>query len=291
MQGEILALAHTLAALLYILGVLVQTLPIPYATIKAHGPQLMKDGIISEIAILSVSLIQILVSWVSGMFAEAVQMPVGPDAAFGIIISQLTAIEAAILLLIGVLSATIILSPLANAVASLTSSVLAFVTVSLIIWLVVKAASAIILASWVSFYVFGLLMFAMPLRIGRSVGTMFMAASIVAVIALPIMPSVAVWMQGTIGYSGSISPIEDTISKLKKNPNPLLVARLLGQLPSSIANLMVAVVVSTILFPLAYLMIISMITKSVARIMGGSAGTSVSSFVLTPAWEIGGKIK
>ncbi|MGI0017058.1 MAG: hypothetical protein ACREBU_26850, partial [Nitrososphaera sp.] len=65
MQGELLAVAHALAALLYTLGVLVQTLPIPYASIKIHGPQLMKDGVISELAILSVSLVTLLVSWIS----------------------------------------------------------------------------------------------------------------------------------------------------------------------------------------------------------------------------------
>jgi hypothetical protein len=164
-------------------------------------------------------------------------------------------------------------------------------TVSLIIWLIVKAIAAIITSSWLSFYVFGLVMFALPFRIGRGVGAMFMAGAMVAVIAIPIMPSVAVWLQGSIGYETGISPIEDTISKIKKNSNPLLIARLVTQIPELLANLMVAVVVSTILFPFAYLLIISMITRSVARLLGGSSGTSVSSFVLAPAWDIGGKMK
>ena len=290
MQGELLAVGHSLAALLYVLGVLVQTLPIPYASIKAHGPQLMKDGIISEIAILSVSFVTLIVSWISQMFSTAVQMPVSPDAAFGIIIAQLTAIEIPILLLIGFVSSTVILAPLAFAISSVTSSILTFVTVALIIWLIVKAISGIIISSWLSFYIFGLVMFALPFRIGRSFGAMLMAASIVAVIMVPIMPSVAVWLQGSIGYNTALAPIDNTVSKIKNNPNPLLVVRLITQIPEMIGNLMVSVVVSLILFPFAYMFVISMISQSVARLLGGSSGTSVSSFVLAPAWDTGRKL-
>lgn len=290
MQGELLAVGHSLAALLYVLGVLVQTLPIPYASIKAHGPQLMKDGVISEIAILSVSFVTLIVSWISQMFSTAVQMPVSPDAAFGIIIAQLTAIEISILLLIGFVSSTVILAPLAFAISSVTSSILTFVTVALIIWLIVKAISGIIISSWLSFYIFGLVMFAFPFRIGRSLGAMLMAASIVAVIMVPIMPSVAVWLQGSIGYNTALAPIDNTVSKIKNNPNPLLVVRLITQIPEMIGNLMVSVVVSLILFPFAYMFVISMISQSVARLLGGSSSTSVSSFVLAPAWDTGRKI-
>jgi len=290
MQGELLAVGHSLAALLYVLGVLVQTLPIPYASIKAHGPQLMKDGVISEIAILSVSFVTLIVSWISQMFSAAVQMPVGPDAAFGIIIAQLSAIEISILLLIGFVSSTVILAPLAFAISSITSSILTFVTVALIIWLIVKAISGIIISSWLSFYIFGLVMFALPFRIGRSFGTMLMAASIVAVIMVPIMPSVAVWLQGSIGYNTALAPIDNTVSKIKNNPNPLLVVRLITQIPEMIGNLMVSVVVSLVLFPFAYMFVISMISQSVSRLLGGSSGTSVSSFVLAPAWDTGRKL-
>lgn len=291
MQGELLAVGHSLAALLYVLGVLVQTLPIPYPSIKVHGPQLMRDGVVAEIAIASVSLITLFVTWISQMFSTAVQMPVGPDAAFGIIIAQLTAITTSILVLIGALSATVVLGPLAAAVASITSSILMLVTVALIVWLIVKAVGIIIASTWLSFYIFGLVMFALPFRIGRSVGAMFMAGAIVTMIAIPIMPSVAIWIQGSIGYEAGISPIEDTISKIKKNSNPLLIARLLTQIPELIANLMVAVVISTVLFPFAYLLIVSMITRSVAGLLGGSSGISVSSFVLAPAWDVGSKLK
>lgn len=291
MQGELLAVGHSMAALLYVLGLLFQTLPIPFPSIKAHGPQLMKDGVISEIAIASVSLVSLFVSWISEMFSTAVNMPVSPDVAFGIIITQLSAIAAAILLLIGTLSATVVFAPLAGAISSATSSILMVVTVALIVWTIVKAVGIIITSTWLSFYIFGLVMFALPFRIGRSVGAMLMAGALVAVIAIPIMPSVAVWLQSSIGYDTGVSPIEDTISKIKKNSNPLLITRLLTQIPEMIANLMVAVVISTILFPFAYLLIVSMITRSVARLLGGSSGTSVSSFVLAPAWDIGGKLK
>lgn len=291
MQGELLAVGHSMAALLYVLGVLFQTLPIPYASIKAHGPQLMKDGVISEIAIASVSLVSLFVSWISQIFSTTVSMPVSPDVAFWIIITQLSAIAASILLLIGTLSATVVFAPLAGAISSVTSSILMMITVSLIVWTIVKAIGIIITSTWLSFYIFGLVMFALPFRIGRSVGAMFMAGALVAVIAIPIMPSVAVWLQGSIGYDTGIGPIDDTISKIKKNSNPLLITRLLTQIPEMIANLMVSVVISTILFPFAYLLIISMITRSVAMLLGGSSGTSVSSFVLAPAWDIGGKLK
>src|SRR5207244_1036496 len=99
-----------------------------------------------------------------------------------------------------------------------------------------------------------------PFRIGRKLGGTLMASSVTAMIMLPLMPSMAIWLESYLGYETAIKPVQDTIEKAKGNPVESL--KLLGQLPLSLAGLMVSVVLALVLFPFAYLLIVSMVTKN-----------------------------
>jgi len=117
-----------------------------------------------------------------------------------------------------------------------------------------------------------------------------MATSIVLVVMLPIMPAIAIWLEAKLGYEGAIKPVEDIVDASKSDPLQFLA--LIPQLPLSIASLMAAVILSLVVFPFAYFLVVSMVARSLASLLGSnSVGPSASSFILAPAWEIGGSVR
>lgn len=290
MDGSMVGLAYALAALTYFLGVMMQTLPIPWKSLRAYGPQLMMDGVIAGIATASIGLVQILVQWVSGLLNQSIGAPfTTPTNEMAIIVAQLSALDVSILLLISLLSSTTVLTPVASALANMLGPLLAGTTVALIVWLIVQTILGFLSSIWISLYATGVVLLAIPFRMGRRLGTSMMASSIVLMVMLPFMPSLAIWLEGNLGYATAIKPVEDIVAKAKSNP--LALVELIPQLPLSIAGLMVSVVISLVLFPFAYFFIISLVIRSLASILGSnSGGPNVSSFVLTPAWEMGGRL-
>ena len=287
-DGTMIGLAHSLAVLAYVLGVLFQTLPIPARSIRAYGPMLMWDGVIAELATASIGLVQLLVQWVSGLLQQSIGAPfTTPTNEMALIASQLTALDASLFLLIATLSTTIILAPVASALASILSPVLTLVTVSLIIWLIVQTILGFLSTIWISLYTLGVVFLAIPFRLGRSLGTNMMASSIVLMVMLPFMPSLALWLETNLGYELAVKPIQD----LASTKDPKALAKLIPQLPLSLASLMVSVMLALVIFPFAYFFIISLVIRNLATMLGSnSSGPSVSSFVLTPAWKTGGRL-
>ncbi|GEM_PF-2920568 len=288
-EGSMIGLAHSLAVLAYFLGIMMQTLPIPWKSIRAYGPMLMWDAVVAEIATATIGLVQILVLWVSNLLQQSIDAPFTTSSnAMAIIISQLSALDSSLFVLIATLSASVILAPVASALSSILGPILTWTTVALIVWLIVQSILGFLHTIWISLYTLGVIFLAIPFRLGRRLGSTMMATSIVLIIMLPFMPSLAIWLEGNLGYHSAIQPIEDIIAKSKGNPLKLL--KLIPQLPVSVASLMVSVVLSLVIFPFAYFFIVSMVARSLASLLGSNAaGPSVSSFVLTPAWELGGK--
>lgn len=285
-----IGLAHSLAILTYTTGVLMQTLPVPWKSLRAYGPLLMWDGVISEMATLSISLVQVLVLWLTGTIREGIGAPfIGSGGEMGLIVTQLVTLDAGIFLLISGLSTTVILAPVAAALASMLGPLLTWITVALIVWLIVQAILGFLPTIWLTFYTLGVVFLAIPFRLGRRLGTSLMATSIVLMVMLPLMPALAVWLEGQLGYQTAIKPVENIMQQAKTKPENLI--KLVPQLPLSIAGLMVSVVVALVIFPFAFFFIISMVVRSLASMLGSNAsGPSVSSFVLTPAWETGGRL-
>ncbi len=285
-----IGLAHSLAILTYTMGVLMQTLPVPWKSIRAYGPLLMWDGVISEMATLSIGLVQTLVVWVQSIVQQSIGAPfTGSGTEIALIVAQMTALDAGLFLLISTLSTTMVLAPVASALSSMLGPLLTWVTVALIVWLIVQTILGFLPTLWLTFYTLGVVFLAVPFRLGRRFGTNLMATSIVLMVTLPLMPSLAIWLEGQLGYQTAIKPVEDIIQKSKTKPENLL--KLIPQLPLSVADLMVSVVVALVIFPFAYFFIISMVVRSLASILGSNASVpSVSSFVLTPAWETGGRL-
>jgi hypothetical protein len=290
-DSAMIALAEALAMLTYFFGCMIQLIPVPWKGLRAHGPQLMMDGLVAELATVSVTLVPIVVEWATGILQAGFEGSINNQpTAIALIIAQLTALDASLFLLISVLSTTVVLSPVAVALANMLGPLLTVTMVALILWIIVQVVIGLLPSIWLGLYFTGVVFLAIPFRIGRSLGSTMMATSIVLAVMLPIMPSMAIWFEGKLGYEGAVKPVNDIIEKSKSDPLEFL--SLIPQLPLSVASLMAAVILALVVFPFAYFLVVSMVARNLAALLGSnSIGPPASSFILTPAWEIGGGVK
>jgi hypothetical protein len=285
MVGELLALAHALAWLSYVLGVLLQTLPIPRKSVKAWGPTLMLDAVIAELSLATISIVESLIRWLSTMISSSLGSPLNPLASFSLIVGELTALDATFLAIIALVSSqpeTLPFLPLLN---NIMNPALTIVTAALITWIIIQTIASFLPSIWLSTYVLGLVFYAIPFRIGRRLGSYLIASSTVLAIALPIMPSLAISLQSLLGYKLLIEPLQDAVSTF----NPLAIINLLSILSTTISRILAAIIISLIIFPPVYFFILSALIRGVANAIGGAAsGPTVQSFTIIPAWELAG---
>src|SRR3989442_362235 len=124
-----IGLANSLAILTYFLGCMIQLLPIPWKGLRAHGPQLMMDGIVAQIAAGSILLVELLVQWFNGLLQQNLGSPfMGETGAMALILSQLTALDASLFLLISILSTTVVLAPIAYTLSNMFGPILTVTT-------------------------------------------------------------------------------------------------------------------------------------------------------------------
>lgn len=284
--GSLLGIAHGLASLTYVCGVLMQTLPVPKSEWKAWGPSMLWDAVISEIAIGTISTVQLLVSAISNILGTSFGGPfISLALSFTSIISQLVVIDATLLFLISLVSSTVVLGPIAEILAKMLGPLATWVTIAIIIWSIIYIIISFFPSLWLTIYSVGVCFFAIPFRIGRGLATNLMALAIVLAIGLPPMPSIALWIEGYIGYQTFLGQLQAALNQVQTNP---LAIFQLSSMPSLIGNIGASVAIALILFPLAYLFMLSIIARSLAHLLGGSAtGVTVSKFILTPAREIG----
>src|SRR5712692_5086663 len=115
--GILLAIPFVLSPLTYNMGVLFLTLPLPRRW-RAYGPLLMSDAMVSLFAVSSISAVQLLMSWLSGLVNESFGGPFSSSAAsFAVIESQLTLIDSSLVLIVAAVSSTVVLAPVAEILA------------------------------------------------------------------------------------------------------------------------------------------------------------------------------
>lgn len=285
-----LGLGHGLALLTYVLGVCIISLPVPIQRIKLWGPTLVVDAILAEVGLASVSIADALVKWISLSIQEGLSSPFTySPLALTTILAQLASLDGAIILLIGVLSSTVILAPVASALSSMLGSALYSISVSIIIWLIMQAISSVLPSIWMTIYVMGLVFLAIPLRLGRSLGTTLMSSSIVLAIGLPLAPSIAIWLEGWMGYQGALQPFQSLLSQVQSDPTKAL--NLLANLPLLAGNLLAAVIVALVIFPFAYLFILSLIIRNVSALLGGASTSPAFSYILSPSYQVGNSVR
>lgn len=288
--GVMLGIGHAFALLTYTLGVLIQATPVPFVRIKLLGPMLVTDAILGEVGLASVSLIDALVKWISSTLQQTIGSPFNySPTALTAILAQLSSLDAAMILLIGAVSSTVILAPVAGALSSMMGSALYWMTVAIVVWLILQTISVSLPSIWITVYVLGLVFFALPLRLGRSFGTMLMSSSMVLAVGLPLAPSIAIWLETTMGYEGVVNPFQNLVSEIFANP--LKAPELISNLPMLVGNLFASVVLPLVIFPFAYLFILSLIIKDVSKLLGGAASSPSFNYILSPAYQAGSAVR
>jgi len=267
--GLLMAVPFVFSALTFNLGALSLALPLPRRW-KAHGPLLMSDAMVSLFAVSSISAVQLLVVWLSGLVNESFGGPFSsPVASFALIESQLTLIDSSLVLIVAAVSSTVVLAPVAEILARMMGPAVTSVTSAIILWAILQIALSLFPSIWLSGYTLGLAFFSLPFRLGRSVGAYLMSTSIVLSIALPLLPSLAIYLEGMIGWDSAFRNLTSIGSQLQTNP--LAIPSLIVSLPSMLASLIAALIVALIVFPLAYLFMLSLLIRRVSVLIGGSS--------------------
>ncbi len=184
LQLDLLNIALALSVLTYYAGVLVMGLPVPARGLKRVGARLVMDSFVSAVLIFSVSLIFRLVDAVLELVganpAEALQALVAK-------LYEYSGVYALIKVLGSVLSPFTL--KLSSAVASAATSMLAilFSTVNLLVvfYTMVFMARDVLVS-------LGLVLYSLPLRIGRSAGAALIAFTVVGSVLIPLFPP---WME------------------------------------------------------------------------------------------------
>ncbi len=282
----LIALVYALSAFNYSLGAVFRTLPVPRHEWRAYGPMLSWDATVSLFAISSVSAVQLLMNWLSALLNESFPGPFSSStASFAIITSQLVLIDTTLILIVTALSATVILSPVAELMSRGVFAPSAFyATNALVLWSLIAVVISVYPRIWLWSYLVGVAFYALPFRLGRRLGAYLMSSSIVIAVALPILPSLALDLQAFIGYEGSLRGLVDLASQIQTNP--LAIPTIIASLPQTVATLMAAVIISLILFPIAYLFALSLLVRSVVNLIGGSSLMPTASFFLGPSKQL-----
>jgi len=184
--------------------------------------------------------------------------------------------------LVAGINSTVILEPVASLAVRIVGPGAEAVTSALILWVAIQIVESIFLKVWIYFFVLGLVFFSVPFRLGRRLGTYLMSWSMLTAVALPLLPSLALSLEGTVGYETFLKNFLDIGSRL--GTDPLAIPRLIASLPSALAGLIAAVIIALIVFPIAYLFMMSLVARSLAELLGGSsAGPSPAMMILTPS--------
>jgi len=286
----LVALVYALSAFTYSLGAVFRTLPVPRAEWRAYGPMLTWDASISLFAISSLSAVQLFMTWLSSLLNQSFPGPFSSSAAsFGIITSQLALVDTTLTLIVAVVSSTVVLSPVAEVLSRMFGPAIFWTTSAIILWAMIALVISLFPKLWLWSYVIGVCFYALPFRLGRRLGAYLMASSIVVAVALPILPNLALQFQAFIGYEGSFRGLENLASQIQTNP--LAIPTIIASLPQTMATLMAAVIISLIVFPVAYLFALSLVVRSAVNLIGGGSSLiPTSSFFLGPSKQLAGEL-
>ncbi|AWR97309.1 hypothetical protein DFR86_06915 [Acidianus sulfidivorans JP7] len=244
--GEVLLISSSLASLTYVIGALIMALPIPLYGVKKWGTRLITDGIYAtiwtDIYGLTMYIIQYInnllgaswsyyYQWIYAVLVEEVDLYAVIRTAYVFAsVSQDPAI-------------TVFLAPLSFIFSFLTGLITTTETL-LVISNVVYEYTPIFVA-------LGILFLSMPFRIGRNIGSSLIAFGIVFYSALPYLPNFLTSLGiNVLDLSTSSGNITDTINFLITQAIPLLIE-------------------GTLVFPIAYLIILSGITIGLGSAISG----------------------
>ncbi len=244
---EFLAIAFDLAVLTYFIGTLIMGLPIPVYGLKKWGPKLISDGIYSAVLVNLFELILYVSQEISSVLGAS-------WVNFYQWIYQVIAQELNIFFLVKVLYAaayasedpalTALMSPLLFLFSLITGLLTTMETILIISYVVLNESGL--------FIAMGIMLMALPFRIGRSIGGALIGFAVVFYIGLPYLPN---FLSGlgmnilTVTYSNT-SNTQDIVTQL-------------------ITYIIPYYVESTVILPSAYITILSGLSIGLGSAISG----------------------
>jgi hypothetical protein len=272
MESEILLVAFALSGLTFFISPLMMTLQ--KKELVAWGMILRNDSIIAMIAIGSVSSIQLLLEFVQKLITESAGSSfLTPDASYAIIMAQLVGIDAALIAIVGLVSAVPTLQGFSILLGNMLGPAISTVTSSIILWTVLQVMSKIVPVLFLTLFSVGLVLWSVPFRIGRQAGSSIISLAMVLFVGLPIAAPAAIWIENYVMTSSDLNGLTNSASNLHTNildPNflsNLIVTNLVGL----IARVLSGLVISLIIFPVLFLALLGIFTRSIASLFGGSS--------------------
>ncbi len=176
-----LELAYGLSVLTYFLGVLMFSLPLPIRSIKKWGSLLVQDGLFSALLVLLFNFILSVIDYIRGLLGVDIDkyfnyMYMLEDRFMSFML--LVKIVSKALGLAGLSALSSVISPFAGVLTIAISSIALVIIISSI---VIKKAGF--------FIALGIMLYALPFRIGRSAGASLIAFTVIGSIAFPLLPS------------------------------------------------------------------------------------------------------
>lgn len=207
--GYLFQLAVKLALLSFYIGVLIYALPIPIRGIKRWGGTLLRDSMFSFILAISLTAIMEFAQGIAGMLGGS--WPYF-DSWLTNGIELLLSVKVALLALSSLASYV----PGGSAARALVSPFNDALTADLLLMITLAAIEAIVRYAGTLIALLGLVLFALPFRLGREAGAWFIAFVVTFSVGLQVMPAFesAIASSPSIGVSPGAAALGLTYEKV-----------------------------------------------------------------------------
>ncbi|MBI3841578.1 MAG: hypothetical protein HY295_00245 [Thaumarchaeota archaeon] len=270
-QPEILLVAFALSGLTFFLSPLMMAMP--KKELVAWGILLRNDSIIAMIAIGTVSSIQLLLEFVQKMITQSAGSALAtPASAYGMIMGQLVGIDAALIAIVGLVSAVPNLQGFSILLGHMLGPSISAVTGSIVLWTVLQAISNVMPTLFLTLFSAGLCLWSTPFRIGRQAGSSIMSLAMVLFVGLPLAAPSAIWMENYVLTSHDLDNLTGISNNMQSNIlDPSFLSNLIiTNLAEIIARVLSGLVIALIVFPVMFLALLGFFARSLSMLIGGS---------------------
>ena len=272
-QSDTLVIAFSLAILTYFLSPLMMN--VYKKEWVAWGITMRNDALVAMVAIGSVSLIKSLLDFVQSLITQSAGSSLATSGvAFAEVMTQLTGIEVALVAVMAVVSAIPLTSfqGIVIILGHVLGPAISASTGAIILWVVLQSLSNIMPTLFLTMFSSGLVLWSIPFRIGRSVGSYLMALAMVLFVGLPLAAPAAIWIENYVLTSSDLGNLSGLADRIPKN-NPIPLGNFIAvNIVELVARVIAGVIVALIVFPALFLAMLGVLARAVANLIGGSSG-------------------
>ena len=272
-QSDSLVIAFSLATLTYFLSPVMMNFH--KKEFVAWGIILRNDALVAMVAIGSVSLIRLLLEFVQQLITQSAGSSLTTSgAAYTEVMAQLTGIEVALVAVMTVVSAIPLpsLQGIVIILGHVLGPAISASTGAIILWVVLQSLSNIMPALFLTMFSSGLVLWSIPFRVGRGVGSYLMALAMVLFVGLQLAAPAAIWLENYVLTSSDLNDLSGLADRIPKN-NPIPLGNFIAvNIVELVSRVVAGMIVALIVFPALFLAMLGVFTRAIANLIGGSSG-------------------